>query len=121
MRDHEYKIGETVFIEDHHGRPTHRSTVKEIKSYKRGPKVTLEDGTEWDPEAGGRRWGSRSENWYTGPRLQPHSDSLEAKYRVIVGKSYVKWVFQNFEELSTEQQEALVQAAAAAKKCTNSA
>ena len=114
MNDHEYTVGETVFIIGHNGKPSHRTKVAAIKPYKRGPKVTCEDGTEWDVEAM-RRWGSRSEMYYTGDHLEPHSEHRADQYRALVYKSYVNWAFQHFDVLPPQQQEALYKAAAAAK------
>lgn len=114
MSDHKYTVGETVFIIGHDGKPSHRTKIAAIKPYKRGPKVTCEDGTEWDVEAM-RRWGARSEPFYTGSHLEPHSEHRAAQYRALVHKSYVKWALQHFNDLSPEHQKALYEAAAKAK------
>lgn len=106
MRDHEYTVGEVVFIVEHSGKPSHRTKVAEVKNLKRGPKVTCEDGTVWDVSVS-RRWGARTDSWYTGAHLEPHSDKRAAEYRALVSKSFVKWALHNFDELTAEQKKAL--------------
>jgi hypothetical protein len=106
MSEHEYTVGETVFIVEFNGKPSHRTKVTEVRDLKRGPKVTCEDGSVWDVRVH-RRWGSRSNSYYTGPQLVPHSDKVAAQYRALVSKSFVNWALHKFDELSAEQQESI--------------
>lgn len=102
-RQHDHAVGDTVFVVDFHGRPTTRTKVTAVRSYKRGPKVTTANGSEWDVR-GGCMWGSRGSAYYTGPRLMPASDELETAFRVELALSDVRWAEGHFRELTTEQQ-----------------
>ena len=44
-------------------------TVMMVEETKRGPKVTLTDGTSWDAKGWGRAWGTRTQTYYTGLSL----------------------------------------------------
>ena len=107
---HEYTVGDIVFVVGFGGDPSKRTTVTAVKSYKRGPKVTAADGTEWDVD-GSCMWGQRGTNYYTGPRLAPHTDELQAQFRTVLRKSRVRWLAREFDELTPEQQETLGEAA----------
>jgi hypothetical protein len=106
MSKHEYTVGETVYIIEHNGKPSHRTKVKEVKDLKRGPKVTCEDGSVWDIK-GRCIWGQRTQQYYTGAQLVPNSDKVAAQYRALVSKSFVKWALHNFDELSADDQESI--------------
>ena len=106
MRDHEYTVGETVFVMEFGGKPSHRTKVTEVKNLKRGPKVTCEDGRVWDVDAS-CAWGQRSIQYNTGPHLVPHSDKVAAQYQALVSKSFVNWALHNFDELTVKQQESI--------------
>ena len=106
MRDHEYTVGETVFVIEHSGKPSHRTKVTEVKDLKRGPKVTCEDGRVWDVDAH-CIWGQRSIQYNMGPHLAPHSDKREAQYRALVSKSFLNWALHNFDDLTAEHQESI--------------
>ena len=92
MEREEFEVGERVFVVND-GKPVRRTTVTEIKSYKRGPKVICQDGSAWDPRAG-RRWGERSISFYTGPELRKSTSHLERQWRNAVTKSHLKRLTQ---------------------------
>lgn len=102
-RDHEHAVGDVVFVVDFNGKPTKRTKVAAIKPYKRGPRVTTADGSEWDV-AGGCIWGQRSHQYYTGPRLEPHTDEMEDAFGRVLALSHVRWIERHFADLTPEQQ-----------------
>jgi len=106
MKDHEYQVGDVVFIVEHGGLPRRRTTVIAVKPYKRGPKVTCADGSEWDP-AVGRLWGARGDPWYSGQSLRPRSETLEATFDSLLRKNRLQWALSNWESITPEQQKAL--------------
>ena len=106
VNEHEYTVGEAVFIIEFNGKPSHRTKVSEVRNLKRGPKITCEDGSVWDVSVH-RRWGARSDSYYTGAHLEPHTDKRAAQYRALVSKRFVKWALHNFDELSADDQESI--------------
>lgn len=106
MRDHQYTVGEIVFIVAHNGEPSRRTKVREVKDYKRGPKVICEDDSEWDVNAH-CRWGSRSEPYYMGNRLAPYTDKLATAYATAVAKRRLQWALDHFDELNPVHQAAI--------------
>lgn len=76
-----YEVGATVYVETFGGGHLQKTTVKEVKSLKRGLKVTTSDGIEWDVDHDGRMWGSRGIAYYTGSKLKPNTPEMELSYR----------------------------------------
>jgi hypothetical protein len=106
MSDHEYTVGETVFVVEFGGNPSKRTKVTEVKTLKRGPKVTCADGSTWDVD-GRCMWGHRGTRYYTGPQLEPGSDELEVAYDAVVTHRRLKWADRNFEKLTADELVAL--------------
>jgi len=56
-------------------------------------------------------WGSRSTAYYTGPKLAPASDELEAAFEIEAGLAALRWAERHFRDLTPEQQVELGRAA----------
>ena len=103
---HEHTVGDVVFVLEFRGKPSRRTTVTEVKNYKRGPKVTCKDGSVWDVD-GSCMWGHRGSRYYTGPHLEPHSDEQAAAFAAVQTHSRLRWADKHFEELTVDEQTAL--------------
>lgn len=110
--EHEYQVGDVAFLVDHGGNPYKRTTVSAVKPYKRGPKVTTADGSEWDPGHYGHQWGTRSVPYNTGPCLKPSTEKMEAAFATVYFQRQVRWALEHFDELTPEQRATLGRAAA---------
>lgn len=110
MPDPKYQVGDRVFVVGRTG-PTRRSVVTAVKDYKRGPKVTCTDGSEWDPVNSGHQWDSRGAAYNTGPCLAPHSDELEIKFVRAIARRNLRRLVDQFDELTPEQQDELAEVA----------
>lgn len=115
MPEKEFAVGDTVFVVDFHDHPTKRTTVTAVKPYKRGPRVTLADDSEWDPSAQ-RSWGSRGQEWYRGGHIKHASQKLEDAFEMRKAKNILQWAASHIDELDTEHVLALGAAARAAYK-----
>ena len=98
----DYTVGESLFILTQ-GKPSKHTKVTAVRQYKLGTKVTCEDGSVWDPDRC-RLWGCRSDSWYQGPYLAPHTEELVTAYAAVVAKRRMTWALANFEKLTPTAQ-----------------
>lgn len=80
MEKPSYQPGDEVVLLTHNARVVRFSTVAEVKMYKRGPKLTLDDGTQWDVN-GDCSWGTRSNPNWSSPSLTLATDAHRLRHR----------------------------------------
>lgn len=104
MSEHQYTVGESVYIVKFNGKPRELTTVTEVKEYKRGARVTTKGGHEWDI-VGRCSWGQRQIAYYTGSQIAPVTPKLDAAYTSIQAKRHAEWLVNNWNRLTAEQVE----------------
>lgn len=117
MSAHEYKPGDKVIIWLRNV-PQRTATVKAVKQYKRGAKVTLTDDTEWEGNSSGHAWGTRSERFYAGPCMHLWTEAGAAELAMRIRCSAVEFVAANWAKLTDEQRVQIGDLARAIRKAT---
>ena len=90
--------------------------VVDVQSYKRGRKVTTDDGREWDVDRGAqpiRRWGTRTAAYDSGPYLRVLTPELRAEIGAHDNKlrEKVEGALARWDDLRSGDKEALYEAA----------
>lgn len=108
-----FHVGDLAVIVSRFG-PTKISKVAEIKAYKRGPKVVLADGSEWDVK-GRCKWGDRGDR-IKHRHIRLWTPELQAQLVDRQRRNAVEWAGEQWDKLTPEQQAAVGDAARAARR-----